>query len=203
MSAIFMILSTVSCYLIGSVPTAYVLVKLVKGVDIRTIGSGNVGSTNAGRALGGWAFALVLILDTLKGFLPVFFLLHYCANHNIPMFTVLLGSAALIIGHSFPIYLKFKGGKGVATSLGVFTALAPLSVLVSLGVFIFVVVFTRMISAGSICAAVAMGVTTTILSGWPGLIVFTWIICAFVIYNHRANIKRILSGTENRIKISR
>jgi glycerol-3-phosphate acyltransferase PlsY len=183
---------------------AYLLVKLVRKEDIRNIGSGNSGATNAGRALGGWGFGLVLVLDALKGLIPVYFLDYYCHAHNLPEFIILLGGAAVIIGHGFPIYLGFKGGKGVATGLGVFAVIAPLSLLVSLGVFIFVVFFTRMISAGSIFAAVALPVTTAIMLDWFDLrIIFTSIVCVLIIFWHRKNIRRILDGTENKINISR
>jgi len=170
----------------------------VKGVDIRAIGSKNVGATNAGRALGVWGFCVVLILDALKGFIPIVFLKYYC---DIPVITVLLGCAALIIGHTSPIFLRFKGGKGVAAGLGVFTALVPISILIALVIFLLAIIITRMVSAASICAALALAVATTINENQPELIIFTWMVCIFVIFGHRDNIKRILSGAENKIKI--
>ena len=209
MATVILILCIAGCYLVGSIPIAYLLVKAVRKIDIRTVGSGNSGATNAGRLLGGWGFGLVLALDALKGFIPIELLYIFCERyfHSGHHIAVLLGAAALIVGHAFPIYLGFKGGKGVAPSLGVFTALAPYSILVALGIFITVTVLSRMISAGSILAAAAMAITTTIFQlylleqPWIELVVFTWVACIFVIYGHRANIRRILSGTENRIKV--
>ena len=195
------ILAVIICYLVGSVPTAYILVKAVKGIDVRTIGSGNVGATNAGRAIGRWAFVAVLFLDALKGYLPVYILMNYV---NIRPDAVLVCAFAILAGHMYSIFLGFKGGgKGVATGLGVFTALAPVPVAAALGVFIVVVAIWRMISAGSIIAALTLALSVTFLYSWPGLSLFTWIIAIIIILKHASNIKRILNGTENKINIGK
>jgi glycerol-3-phosphate acyltransferase PlsY len=195
------LLTLVVCYIIGSIPTAYILVKLVKGVDVRTIGSGNVGATNAGRVLGRWGFVVVLLLDALKGFLPVFFMLRIAAANGWSMNLALVAAAGVILGHSYTLFLKFKGGKGVATGLGVFLALAPLAVLIALGVFIVAVLIFRMISLGSILAAIVLTASAVLLYDWKALWVFTAILAIFVIYKHKSNISRILAGTENKVQL--
>jgi len=172
----------------------------VKGVDIRTVGSGNVGATNAGRAIGSkWAFVLVMLLDALKGFLPVFLLLLIFGEDTI----VLFAACAVILGHTFPIFLGFKGGKGVATGFGVFLALAPMAVFIAFGVFVVVVLFSKMISLGSITAALVLSAGVVMTKCWPAMWVLTWLIAVFVIYKHRSNIRRILDGNENKITLFR
>ncbi|MDR2400280.1 MAG: glycerol-3-phosphate 1-O-acyltransferase PlsY [Deferribacteraceae bacterium] len=194
------ILFTAGCYLIGSIPVAYILVKVISGADIRSVGSGNVGATNAGRVLGKPGFVLVLILDTLKGFLPIFLSLKLCQIYGFPRDIPLFCAMAVILGHAFPIYLGFSGGKGVAASLGVFIALAPIPVLGAASTFLLSVFFTRMVSVGSMLAAIVNAIMIFILySKWQGLCVFATLVALFVIYKHRGNIKRILAGTENKV----
>lgn len=203
MTALYYIASAAICYVIGSVPTAYVLVKMLKGIDIRTVGSGNVGATNAGRALGGWAFAVVLILDALKGYLPLFVISYLIKSYSLPVNLLLVGAFAVIAGHTYSVFLGFKGGKGVATGLGVCLALVPVPVLIALGVFIVVFGITRMVSAGSVCAAIALGVAVTLLSDWLPLIGLMWVMALFVVYKHIPNIKRIIAGTESKVKFGK
>lgn len=183
-------------YFMGSVPFAYIIVRAVKGVDIRTVGSGNAGATNAARVLGKWGFVSVFILDLLKGFIPVFLALKLLGTSPL---TLLVGLTA-ILGHTYTIFLSFKGGKGVATAAGVFLALAPSETAIALAVFIIVFLITRMVSAGSIFAAAVLFVSVCFISGWPLLKVFTGLVAAFVIFKHRSNIKRILNGTENKFQ---
>ena len=132
----------VGAYLIGSVPFGYIFAKAVRGIDIRTEGSGNIGATNVGRVLGrGWGI-VVFVLDVLKGFVPVLtaLLVHQLkiGAAELPLAVVLTGLAA-IAGHNWPVFLRFKGGKGVATSCGVFVAVFPLGLLISLGVWVLAV----------------------------------------------------------------
>ncbi len=183
-------------YLIGSVPFAYILVKAVKGIDIRTVGSGNAGATNAARVLGKWGFITVFILDMLKGFAPVLAAYLFFGRETV----VLLVMAAAVLGHTFTVFLSFKGGKGVATAAGAFAALVPFEMLIALAVFLIVFVFTRMVSAGSITAAAALFISVFFMEQWFLLKVFTGFIAAFVIYKHRSNIARILKGEENRFE---
>jgi acyl phosphate:glycerol-3-phosphate acyltransferase len=190
-------------YLCGSLPTAYLAGRALKGVDIRTVGSGNVGASNAMRLLGkGWGVTILLI-DALKGLLPILLIL-YVLLKNDPRLKhyALIGALACIVGHVFPVWLKFKGGKGVATGLGVMTALVPLAVAVAVPVFILVVATTRYISLGSILAALVLPIAFFIQHRLPAdteLFIFVLVACLFVIYKHKSNIRRILAGKENRL----
>jgi len=183
------------CYNIGSIPTAFILVNKLKGIDIRTVGSGNVGASNAGRILGKWGFATVLIIDTLKGFIPAIILKLMYGESDF----VIFGALAVIFGHTFTIFLDFKGGKGVATGLGVFLALAPIPVAIAAGVFGVVIFFSRMISLSSIFAAITLGSSIWFFTDWANLKYFTVYVAGMVIVLHRTNISRILKGTENKI----
>lgn len=187
------------CYLIGSTPTAYILVKRLKGIDIRTVGSGNVGASNASRVLGKWGFISVLTADALKGMIPVLLVRSYYGNSDY----VLLAAVAVVLGHTFTIFLNFKGGKGVATALGVFIALAPFSTLIAAAVFGVTIALSRMISLSSITAAVTIAISVWFLSEWDHFKIFTFVIATLVIFLHKSNIGRILNGTERKIgKIS-
>lgn len=190
-------------YLIGSIPTAYVAGYLVKGVDIRTIGSGNVGASNAMRLLGKkWGIG-ILLFDAAKGLIPVLLVLHkfFAADPAVQRYAMLSALSAMV-GHVFPVWLAFRGGKGVATGLGVMTALIPLSVAVALPVFIAVVAVSRYISLGSIAAAMVLPAAFFIdhnLAEDSELFIFVCVACIFVIYKHKSNIKRIVAGEENRL----
>ncbi|ADD68094.1 protein of unknown function DUF205 [Denitrovibrio acetiphilus DSM 12809] len=183
------------CYLIGSIPTAYILVKKLKGVDIRTVGSGNVGASNASRILGKWGFISVLVLDALKGLVPVLILKYIYGESDL----VLLGAISVVLGHTFTIFLGFKGGKGVATGLGVFIALAPISTAIAAVVFAVLISIYRMISLSSMCAAVTIAVSAWFISSWEHLKYFTIVIAVLIIILHRSNIGRILNGTERKV----
>ncbi|GAB7141015.1 glycerol-3-phosphate 1-O-acyltransferase PlsY [Deferribacterales bacterium RsTz2092] len=197
MLVVEVILAAIVCYLAGAIPTAYLLVKWVKGIDVRGVGSGNVGATNAGRALGQWAFALVLVLDALKGFIPIYIVRVWL---ELPLDGVLVCATCTFLGHMYPVYLKFTGGKGVATGLGVFFALAPVQIGLAALVFIFVVAVTKMISAGSCIAAFVLGAAVTLSSEFSGVFtLFTWAVALVIVYRHRGNIKRIMDGNENKI----
>ena len=181
-------------YLFGAVPFGLLVAKS-RGIDIRTQGSGNIGATNVFRVVGkGWGI-FTLVLDALKGFIPAFIF---------PMFGnldsewgVLFGLLS-IVGHSFPVYLKFKGGKGVATSAGMLIGVAPQAVGVGLLVWIICIVIWRYVSLASIVAAATIAVTVWVID--MGLIINIALTAlgAMVIWLHRANIKRLINGTENR-----
>jgi len=183
------------CYFIGSLPTAYILVKKLKGVDIRTVGSGNVGASNASRVLGKWGFVTVLLIDALKGLIPVLVLKVMYGENDL----VLLGAISVVLGHTFTIFLGFKGGKGVATGLGVFIALAPISTGIAAVVFGVLIYSFRMISLSSMCAAVTIAVSAWFISEWEHLKYFTIVIALLIIILHRSNIGRILNGTERKV----
>jgi glycerol-3-phosphate acyltransferase PlsY len=190
-------------YLAGSIPTAYIAGYLVKGVDIRTIGSGNVGASNAMRLLGKKWGIVILLIDATKGLVPVLLVQHsFFASDAAVERYAMLSALSAIVGHVFPVWLKFRGGKGVATGLGVMTALIPLAVAVALPVFIVVVAVSRYISLGSIVAALVLPAAFFIdhrLADSAELFGFVCIACIFVIYKHKANIKRIVAGEENRL----
>lgn len=192
---LYAVLIIFACYVIGSVPTAYVVVKKLKGIDIRTVGSGNVGASNAARVLGKWGFIGVLTIDALKGFVPVLVLKLLFGNHDF----VLLGAVAVVVGHSFTLFLNFKGGKGVATGLGIFLALAPLQVFLAAIVFGVLLGIFRMVSLGSVTAAAFLAGVVWFSSEWTHLRYFTVVIAVLIIYLHRENIKRIIKGEERKI----
>jgi glycerol-3-phosphate acyltransferase PlsY len=185
-------------YLWGAVPASYLAGRLARGIDLRQHGSGNLGATNTFRVLGARVAAPVMVFDVLKGFLPV---LLFSAWDGSPDYRWgLLYGAAAIVGHVFSIYMGFKGGKGVATSAGVFLALAPLAVGVGLLVWLGVLAATRMVSAASISAALVVALLLLLpFAPVPGPVrILGCAICLFVIFAHRSNISRILKGTESR-----
>lgn len=189
-------------YVMGALPNGVWLGKYFKNIDIREHGSKNSGATNAYRVLGPKYGIMVLILDALKGFLPPFLASRFGVSGNI----LLVIGVLAIVGHSLSFFLNFKGGKGVATSLGVFLFLIPNVTLALLIIFILVVYFTRYISLGSIIAAAALPILTAFSPirnnvGRIPLIIMTLLIGAFVIWRHRTNIIRLMNGTENKFKL--
>jgi glycerol-3-phosphate acyltransferase PlsY len=214
------ILTALGAYLLGSIPTGFLVAK-AKGIDIRSVGSGNIGATNAMRVLGKPAGIAVLLLDAAKGFVACVFLSSfiyderiywlarhfggiYILFHDLPAeiqtkYYVVAGIFA-VLGHNYTCWLKFKGGKGIATTAGVYLALAPWALLVALVVFILAIVLTRYVSVGSIAGAVALPATVWIMS--PNnlfLGIVTTALGALAIYKHKSNIQRLLAGTENRL----
>ncbi len=180
-------------YLLGSIPSAY-LVGRMKGIDIRQEGSGNVGATNAVRVLGKGAGILVLVLDALKGVLGV----QLAKLVGGPWFVV--GAALLVIvGHSYSIFLKFKGGKGVAAGAGIVLALAPVTVAIQVVIFVVIVVLSKYVSLGSMIAALTLPLTMYFVGEPLPVIIFGIVGATLVIYRHIPNIKRLLQGQENKI----
>jgi glycerol-3-phosphate acyltransferase PlsY len=195
------ILTALAAYLLGSIPTGFLAAK-AKGIDIRAAGSGNIGATNAMRVLGAPAGIVVLLLDALKGFVAVVFLpiLIYKIYPTPAIHPGIVAGVFAVLGHNYSCWLKFKGGKGIATTAGVYLALAPWAVLIALVVFVFAVLVTRYVSVGSISAAAALPVTVWIMS--PGnlfLAIVTTALGALAIYKHKSNIQRLMNGTENRL----
>ena len=181
-------------YLLGSVPTGYILGSLA-GVDVRKAGSGNVGATNVARVVGKRHGIFTLVTDIAKGFVPVIFAVHLDLT---PSATALVGIAAFL-GHLYPVFLRFQGGKGVATALGVFLGLAPWTVLILAVIFALVLWATRVVSLSSMVAAVfAPLVFWLFFHSWilTGMSLF---IAAMIVLRHRGNIQRLLSGTEPRL----
>ena len=187
-------------YLIGSIPTGLIFGRLLKGIDIRDYGSGNIGATNVFRVVGKIPGIIVLIIDILKGFAPVLMIPQLV---NVPiskgLFSVLIGAAA-ISGHNWTVFSRFKGGKGVATGAGVFLALNPIAVGITLVLFFVLVALTKYISLGSVCSAVILPVLLMLFKSPLEYVLFGLIMSLIVIYRHKENIKRLLQGTENKIK---
>lgn len=182
-------------YVLGSVPTGLWLGLRFRGIDIREHGSRNIGATNTMRVLGKGLGGAALAADILKGWVPVVLFAQAAAWPYLP----LACGVAAILGHSFSLFLGFKGGKGVATSTGVFLGLLPIPTLIAAVVFGIVLAATRMVSAGSISAAVALCIAAFFFTeSWVmrGIVA---LMAALVILKHRDNIKRILRGEENRI----
>lgn len=194
------ILSLFIAYLVGSIPCAYIYCKL-RGKDIRKEGSGNVGATNAGRIFGKSAFFTVFLFDALKGFLPVYFLASLTNNEILSkeLFQLFIFSAALA-GHIWTIFLNFKGGKGVATSVGGLIALMPLICLEGMVIFGLTFMITRTVSIGSIIAAAVLPLLVWLHKLPISLLIFSIILSALIIFTHRSNILRLINGTENSFK---
>jgi glycerol-3-phosphate acyltransferase PlsY len=185
-------------YVIGATPTGFWVGKVFFGIDLRTKGSGNLGATNTFRNFG-WKAALpVLLVDVLKGWFPVWFFPQ--RDHSALWEWTLAYAAAAILGHVFSFWVRFKGGKGIATSAGVFLALSPWGALSAFLMWLVVTFSTRMVSAGSLAAAVALPVTLLFVphKGGNTLLAFTAALALFVFWAHRSNIRRILKGEENR-----
>jgi glycerol-3-phosphate acyltransferase PlsY len=191
------ILIMIAIYLIAAIPTGVVIARLMGGEDVRQKGSGNIGATNVYRVAGKLAGVLTLVGDTLKGFLPLLAFKTWLE----PTPTQLgIASAVAILGHCYPIYLKFKGGKGVATALGIFLVLSPKVVFFALIVFILTVAITRYISLGSVLAALSAPLVILLLNHQQPIFLATLFIAALVTWRHNSNIRRLLDGTENRFK---
>ena len=187
-------LLTVCAYLFGAVPFGLLVAKS-RGVDIRTQGSGNIGATNVFRCVGkGWG-VFTFALDALKGFIPAF--VFPMLGTLDPEYGVLFGMAA-ILGHSFPVYLKFKGGKGVATSAGMLLGVAPLAVGIGFLCWILFMITTRYVSLSSILASIVVAITVWVQDKGLVVNIALTLLTVMVIWLHRANIKRLLNGTESR-----
>ncbi len=187
-----------AAFLVGSIPFGLILTKSIAGVDVRTVGSGNVGATNASRVLGRKWFFVVLALDAAKGALPVLVLPGLVGRGEAEWLRVACGFAA-VLGHVFSPFLKFKGGKGVGTSLGAIAALAPLPGAVALGAFLVTLIASRYMSLASVVAAVVLAPAALALQASREFVSFSVLVGAVVIVRHRANLGRIAAGTEPRV----
>lgn len=211
-------LAALAGYLIGSFPTAYAVSKTFFGFDIRSKGSGNMGSTNAFRVLGAKWGVVVQIVDIAKGVLPVLLIAPlisgiFGAAENASLLSSLItlqfaAGLAAVLGHIWPLYLKFKGGKGVNTAVGMLVAVAPVDVAIALGVFVLAVILSGYISLGSITGAIAAPSSMFVrynfigveITGYYLLIYFMIGLAALLIYAHRSNIVRLLKGKENKFE---
>ena len=205
---VWIIIALLSSYLIGSIPCAYIFGWLLKGIDIRKFGSGNVGATNAMRVLGRGPGISILFLDILKGYVAVTlladFLIWRIPNLSEEALRVILGLSC-IIGHSWTVFLGFKGGKGVATTLGVLLGLAVKigSLRLVLGwiilTWLITFIITRIVSIASVLAAIAMPIYMILFRESHILIFTSLTICVFIILRHTSNLKRIIQGKEPRL----
>jgi glycerol-3-phosphate acyltransferase PlsY len=194
----------VAAYLLGSIPFGVILTKLFGAGDVRKVGSGNIGATNVARAAGLLAGILTLVLDVAKGAAAVLLAERFSNDKATWM---MIAALAVLLGHCFPVWLKFKGGKGVATAAGVFAALCPLACLAAVILFVLVVIFWRYVSLGSISAAAAMPLLIYFL--WaphhaPPLVITigTLAVAVLVIYKHDGNLQRLVEGVEPKFSFS-
>ena len=188
-------LLSLTAYLIGSVPTSYIMGRL-HGIDLREHGSGNLGGTNAYRVMGATAGVPVVLIDATKGFVPAYFFPAWDGS-AIGDLALLYGLAA-IAGHVWSIYMRFRGGKGVATGVGVLVALAPTSALIGLLVWIGVVAITRYVSVASISAATLVPLTAWLTDESRSTVLFSAAVAILVWWTHRGNLTRLARGQEHR-----
>jgi glycerol-3-phosphate acyltransferase PlsY len=195
------ILAFTSAYIIGSFPTSFVMARVLKGVDIRKAGSGNVGATNVYRVVGKIPGLLTLIVDIAKGVLAVTliagYFYRYTVNLDFGIYRTSLG-LAVISGHIWSVFLGFSGGKGVATTIGVMAVIAPGVLALSLGIWLIAYMFSKYVSLASIAMGLAFPIFASILSQPIYLVIFSVILCAITSYKHKGNIKRLLRGEESK-----
>jgi acyl phosphate:glycerol-3-phosphate acyltransferase len=189
------LLAAVIAYLIGGIPFGYLLVRMQTGEDVRSKGSGNIGATNVLRTTGRAAAVATLVLDIAKGCVAVWLagkLTHDSAA------AMSLAALAVMAGHAYPVYLKFRGGKAVASFIGAFLVLTPVPLLATLALFVIVVAATRHISLGSIVAAGSLPLAVYLIQHPPGSVLIASLVAGlFIIYRHSANIQRLRAGTES------
>ena len=207
-------------YLIGAIPTSLIVSRAAKGIDIRQHGSGNAGGTNVWRILG-WKFGLlVIVLDALKGVLAVVLISriyygNFPFNNLTPFddFTLvqLIAGITAVLGHVWSVFASFKGGKGIATGMGILVSLATVDLLVGVGIFFLAILISRYVSLGSILAAISIPLTMIIrenvfhahVEGYGTLLPFLIGLAVLVVYTHRKNISRISLGIENKISFAK
>lgn len=197
MNPVTLISVLIASYLIGAIPCGVILTRLAGKGDVRNAGSGNIGATNVYRVAGKKLGILTLIGDALKGALPVLFaslVLHF------PEWAVAAVAAAAFLGHCYPVYLGFKGGKGVATALGIYLVLSPLAVLIAMLVFAGVLWKYRFVSLASIIAAALLPFLVLFINRSHALLAASLLISIMVILRHSSNLRRLMDGTESRFK---
>ena len=203
------VVSLIIAYLLGSIPFGYLIVKLTRGADIRETGSGGTGATNVSRKAGKAAGVVTLALDALKGAAAVL-VARWLTDEAGTSWIVAAAAALAVVGHCFPVWLKFKAGKGVATGLGVFLAIVPWAVLAALAVFIVVVWRTRYVSLGSIIGAAFIPLWVLLMHMWiepisdfAPIMTALCATSAVIIFKHSENIKRLMAGEENKFGVAK
>lgn len=192
---ISIILFAIASYLLGAVPTGLILARVFSYTDIRRAGSGNIGATNVTRLLGKKLGALTFLGDGLKGFMPVFIGAQIFTTSHVP---VCLFGLAAFLGHLFPLYLRFKGGKGVATAFGVFLYLSPVVILIEFLLFAGIVAVWRFVSLASLIVTAAMPVLLALFSFPFSVIILSIIMGLLIFIKHKPNIQRLVEGTEHK-----
>jgi glycerol-3-phosphate acyltransferase PlsY len=191
-------------YLIGSIPTAYIFGRVMKNIDIREHGSGNVGATNAFRVLGKVPGTAVLIIDIIKGIVPIVVVAGFLAPYPFGRIAAAVGA---VCGHNWTCFLNFKGGKGIATTLGVLIGLtvaipeARVAVLLCVAAWIVSFLISGIVSVSSIIAAVALPILMVVFNVPTSLIILSVVFCVFVVFRHRPNIQRFLKGQEPKVRM--
>jgi len=197
------VLFITACYLVGAIPTAYIFAKILKGIDIRQHGSGNVGSTNAMRVLGKLPGIATLVIDMLKGFIMVivanYFAATYLEKGISAHFFVAVCALAIICGHNWPVYIKFKGGKGVATTCGVFFAIAPVSGFFAILIWIGTLFISKYVSLSSLAALGCLPLIMKLRHEPSSYVILSIVLFFMTAIRHRSNIARLLKGQENKI----
>ncbi len=181
-------------YLVGSIPFAYLLTRR-RGVDLRHVGSGNVGASNVLRTAGVRAAVLAMVLDGVKGAAAVLLAQRLAGGAAVPV----VAGLASVVGHIYPVWLKFRGGKGVATAAGVFAVLTPTALGVAGGVFLIAVWTTRYISVGSLAGAAALAATAAVSDAPAAVAAGATLVLVLILFRHRANVRRLRDGTERRV----
>ncbi len=200
MNIFIVLLGVIVCYLLGTVSSAYILVKMLKGKDIRDFGSGNVGATNASRVLGRFPGLLVLVLDILKGVIAIVVIGSFIGDRvdiSVEIIKSLFGMA-VVCGHVFNVFLGLKGGKGVATSAGVLMSLSPVAVFFGIVIFAIVVSITKYVSLGSILCSILIPFFMLGLRAPYAYVVLGSVLCILIVAKHKANINRLLTGRERK-----
>ncbi len=192
-------------YVCGSFPSAYLAGRMLKGIDLRTVGSGNLGATNVLRSLGAPAAIVVLLLDALKGWLPVYFLPRLldvgASGSNAALWWALAYGVAAIAGHAKSVFLLWRGGgKGVATASGVFAAIVPGALATTTVIFLIVAAATGYVSLGSIVAALSLPVFVWLDRGSTPVFWVSFAVAVFILWTHRVNIQRLRAGTESSLR---
>jgi glycerol-3-phosphate acyltransferase PlsY len=195
----------IGAYLVGSIPTGFIVAK-TKGIDIRSLGSGNIGATNVFRVLGRPAGVFVLGVDFLKGLIAcgvlpwwTFSSAEFAAMGSARVAPFIVAGICAVLGHNFTLWLRFRGGKGIATSAGVLTALVPWALLIILGIWIILFAVTRYVSVGSLAASFTLPFATYLTTRNWALTIMTLGLAVLAFYRHRGNIRRLFAGTESRL----